>query len=275
MIRSIWVLIAGTAMTGFLASCVVASGWFGRRARGECACEYLPRLWSRLLLRCAGVRIDVSGADRVDWSRPAVIVANHQSWFDVFAILTVVPGKLRFVAKQELGQIPIFGRAWRGCGHISLDRSNRRQAIASLNRAGEKIHEESLIVTMFPEGTRSPDGRLYPFKKGAFVLAIGTGVPIVPMGISGSSTVMPKGSCLVRTGEIRIRVGRPIDVAGRRPGDRDALVDESRRAVAALAGAALADSRPAPGGGAGRRAGQGNQEGDGRHDPREPREGGR
>ncbi len=256
MIRSIWVFVASAAMTAFFASCVVVGGWLplvGSATR----CDCIPRLWVRLVLRCAGVRLDVSGAEAVDWSKPAVVVANHQSWFDVFALIAALPGRVRFVAKQELGRIPIFGRAWRGCGHIGLDRSDRRQAIESLNRAGEKMHEESLAVTMFPEGTRSLDGRLYPFKKGAFVLAIRAGVPIVPVGMSGSGAVMPKGSFRVRSGEIRIRVGSPIEVAGREHADRDALAGESRRAVAALADAALAERRPGRGPGPGESGGGG------------------
>ena len=258
MIRSVWVVVASAAITGFFASIVVVGGWLplvGSATR----CDCIPRIWVRLVLRCAGVRLDLSGAEAVDWSRPAVVVVNHQSWFDVFALIAALPGRVRFVAKQELGRIPIFGRAWRGCGHIALDRGDRRQAIESLNRAGEKMHEESLAVTMFPEGTRSPDGRLYPFKKGAFVLAIRAGVPIVPIGMSGSGAVMPKGSFRVRSGEIRIRVGSPIEVAGRGHAERDALSAECRRAVAALAGAVLAERRPAPPGGgeAGARGGGG------------------
>lgn len=243
MIRSAWVLLAGAAMTAYFATLVVIGVWIGGRL-SEQVCERCPRRWSRLLLRCAGVRLRVSGIDAVDWSKPAILVANHQSWFDIFALLVAVPGKLRFVAKEELGRIPIFGRAWRGCDHLPIDRSDRRRAIASLNRAGEKLREESLIVTMFPEGTRSPDGRLYSFKKGAFVLAIRTGVAVLPVGISGSGAVMPKGSFRVRSGEIRVRVGRPIEVAGLGHVSRDALAEESRRAVAALAGAAMAGRGP-------------------------------
>ena len=243
MIRSAWVLLAGAVMTAYFATLVVIGGWIGGQVRKH-ACERCPRRWSRLVLRCAGVRLRVSGVDAVDWSRPAILVANHQSWFDVFALLVAVPGKLRFVAKEELGRIPIFGRAWRGCDHMPIDRSDRRRAIASLNQTGEKLREESLIVTMFPEGTRSLDGRLYSFKKGAFVLAIRTGVAILPVGISGSGAVMPKGSFRVRSGEIHIRVGRPIEAGGLGHANRDALAAESRRAVAALAGAAMAGREP-------------------------------
>lgn len=239
MIRSAWVLLAGAAMTAYFATLVVIGGWIGGRVSAY-VCERCPRRWSRLVLKCAGVRLRVSGINAVDWSKPAILVANHQSWFDVFVLLVAVPGKLRFVAKEELGRIPIFGRAWRGCDHVPIDRSDRRRAIASLNRAGEKLREESLIVTMFPEGTRSPDGRLYSFKKGAFVLAIRTGVAILPVGISGSGAVMPKGSFQVRSGEIRVRVGRPIEAGGLDQVNRDALAEESRHAVAALAGVAMA-----------------------------------
>ena len=233
MIRSIWVLVAGAVLTGFFSTCVVLNGLF-RRPNRACWCDRLSRRWTRLVLKTAGVRVKVFDADRVDWSQPAVVVANHQSWFDVFTLAAYLPGRVRFVAKEELSRIPVFGRAWRICGHISIDRSDRRRAIESLDRAAERVREESLTMTLFPEGTRSPDGRLYAFKKGAFILAIKTRVPVVPVGISGSREIMPKGSFRVRGGEVRIRVGEPIEVGAGDHRDMDRLRELSRRAVAAL-----------------------------------------
>jgi 1-acyl-sn-glycerol-3-phosphate acyltransferase len=196
-------------------------------------------------LRVAGVELAVEGAERVDWKKASVVVANHQSWFDVFVLVAALPGRVRFVAKKELARIPIFGRAWRMCGHISIDRDDRRSAIESLDRAGERVRAESLTMTLFPEGTRSPDGRLQDFKKGAFVLALKTGLPIVPVGITGTRDIMPKGSFRVRPGRVRVRVGDPISPI-LVPGDgRDELRAQSRAAVALLIGRPK-DAGPTP-----------------------------
>ncbi len=212
-----------------------------RRARKgaadtECLCERLARRWSRAILRMSGVQVRVVGAERISDDEPFVVASNHQSWFDVFALVAHFPGRARFVAKQELEGIPIFGRAWRVCGHISIDRSDRNRAIASLQEAGGRIWDEDKVIIMFPEGTRSRDGGLKPFKKGAFILAIQAGVPILPVAVVGSRAVMPKGSWRIRPGEIEIRVGTPIPVAGLAHDDRDRLRVEAWRAVAALKG---------------------------------------
>jgi 1-acyl-sn-glycerol-3-phosphate acyltransferase len=233
VIRSIWVLCVGLVLTPLFASWVVLSSW-KRSPRTTCVCDKMARLWSRLLLKHGGIRVQLKGAEGVDWSQPAIVVANHQSWFDVFALLATLPGRARFVAKEELAKIPIFGRAWRVCDHISVDRSDRRRAIESLDRAAERVRSESLTMILFPEGTRSPDGRLHAFKKGAFVLALKTGVPIIPVGISGSRDVMPKGSFRVRSGEIRIRVGAPIEPGEMGHEGRGELLKRSRAAVLEL-----------------------------------------
>ncbi|MEX1258621.1 MAG: lysophospholipid acyltransferase family protein [Gemmatimonadota bacterium] len=238
MIRTAWVLFAGLVTTAYCASVVTFSARF-RKARLPCVCEGMPRAWARAVLRLAGVKVRLLGDERMDWDRPLVVVANHQSWFDVFALAAYLPTKARFVAKQELGRIPIFGKAWKACGHISVDRSDRKQAVESLQHAGRRVRDEKLVMILFPEGTRSPDGRLQPFKKGAFVLAIETGVPLVPLGITGSREVMAKGSFRIHPGEITIRVGEPIGVEGLGHENRDELLKRSRAAVAALIGQSL------------------------------------
>lgn len=231
MIRSIVVIFSSAVLTAFC-----ASGAYIQGRRSRCGCDRVTRRWARLVLRLAGVRVRIEGLERVDWSEPMVIVANHQSWFDVFALVAFLPGRTRFVAKKELGRIPIFGPAWKACGHVSLDREDLTSAVQSLERAGKRVRDEKLNLVLFPEGTRSPDGRLQAFKKGAFVLAIHTEVPILPLGLAGSRAVMPKGSFRIRPGEIRIRVGEPIPVEGLSHRDRDRLLSTSRAAVAKLMG---------------------------------------
>lgn len=222
---------------------VPATLWYGARIllearKGESAdhelLDDLPRRWARLLLRAAGVQVIMENLDVIDPERPQILVANHTSWFDVLALTAFFPGPYRFVAKEELASIPVFGPAWQACGHIAIDRQDRRRAIASLGVARRRLEEDRPTVIMFPEGTRSATGELRPFKKGAFVLAIETGVEVVPAGIVGSREVMKKGSLAIRPGTIRIRFGTPISVAGRTVSDRNQLTTESRDAVASL-----------------------------------------
>ncbi|NIV58858.1 MAG: 1-acylglycerol-3-phosphate O-acyltransferase [Actinobacteria bacterium] len=171
--------------------------------------------------------------ENIEPDTPQILVGNHQSWFDVPAVAANLPKSYHFVAKKELERVFIFGRAWKAAGHISIDRSDRESAIRSLEQAGRQLREEGTAVVIFAEGTRSPDDRLQPFKKGAFMLALHTGVPIVPFGVAGSRRVLPKGSWRVRRGPIIVRFGRPIPTEGLDPEDRDALIervhDEVRR----------------------------------------------
>lgn len=210
--------------------------WAARRG-GEparCACETLPRAWARTLLWAAGVEVVMENAEVIDPERPQILVANHVSWYDVLALTAHIPGAFRFVAKKELETIPFFGPSWLACGHISIDRQDRSAAIRSLARAREELERSHPTVILFPEGTRSPDGRLLPFKKGAFVLAVQTGVEVVPAAIMGSREVMPKGSFRIRSGRVRIRFGQPIPVEGLGMEDRGALTDRAREAVEGL-----------------------------------------
>jgi 1-acyl-sn-glycerol-3-phosphate acyltransferase len=233
VIRTVWVLLAGVVST-LVFSIAVWLPVVVRHPRAPEGCERLGRRWARSLLWLAGVRVRFEGPERAEWPDRAVIVANHQSWFDVFALATELPVTYRFVAKEELSRIPIFAQAWKGCGHISLPRSDSGRAIQSLNQAGRQVRDGKSAIVLFPEGTRSPDGRLRKFKKGAFVLAINNGVPVIPVAISGSRAVMPKGSFRIRPGEIRIRVGDPIPTEGLKPRDRDDLLRRSRAVVASL-----------------------------------------
>lgn len=202
-----------------------------------CRCNELPRKWARVILKAAGARVEVENSERIDPDRAQILVANHVSYFDVLALLGCMPGRYRFVAKKELADVPIFGPAWRACGHISIDRQNVDSAIRSLELARRRLEEERPTVVMFPEGTRSPTGELRTFKKGAFVLAIQTGAEVVPAGLLGTREIMRKGSWRIRTGRtIRVRFGEPLSVKGLTMEDRDALTRRAHDAVAELLG---------------------------------------
>lgn len=235
MIRSLWVYIWGTIATIWVGGGVVIHGMLKTRALPR-VCAAAPRRWSGAILWAAGTRVELEGAERLRHDGPQVLVANHESFFDVFTLAVHLPVEYRFVAKEELGRIPIFGRAWRTCGHVSIKRDDRSAAVGSLDEAGRRIRDENLTIIMFPEGTRSSTGRLARFKKGAFVLALQMGVPVVPVAITGSRHVLPKSGWPVRRGTIRIRIGDPIPVEGLEMADRDRLVQQAWNEIARMKG---------------------------------------
>ena len=222
---------------------VPATIWYGvrmvwavsrKRSNAACVCDEAPRKWSSLLLRWSGVDVVFENEDAIDPDRPQVLVANHTSWFDVLALAAHLPGRYVFVAKKELQRIPFFGPAVHACGHVFIDRQDRSKAVESLASTHRSLEEQSPTIIMFPEGTRSATGELQPFKKGAFVLAIQTGVEVVPAAISGSREIMRKGSMLIHTGTVRIRFGEPISVAGYDLERRNELTRQAREALVAL-----------------------------------------
>ena len=233
MLRLFLVAVAIIPATVWHGARVLWHAWRGAPVSSPVYDE-APRRWSRLILALSGVRIELENAEAIDPTRPQILVANHTSWYDVLALAGHLPGRFVFVAKRELESVPIFGRAAAACGQIFIDRQDRAAAIESLDRARRSLEETRPTVIMFPEGTRSPDGRLRAFKKGAFVLAIQAGVEVVPAAISGSHEVMRKGSLLIRPGTITVRFGEPIDVSGFAVDDRNELTERAWQALAAL-----------------------------------------
>jgi len=233
VIRTLFVLGTGVILTFALSAWVRFSGLV-RAPWAHDHCSRASSFWGRSMVRLAGVQVVMEGATREKLDRPLVVVANHQSWFDVFVLAGFLPGRARFVAKEELRRIPIFGAAWETCGHVRVNRGDRAEAVRSLNEAGARIRNERLNVILFPEGTRSADGHLLPFKKGAFVLALQTQVPILPVGISGSRAIMGKDSFRIRPGVITVRLGEPISVEGLSTAARDDVLNRARREILEL-----------------------------------------
>ena len=182
----------------------------------------------------AGVRVELEGAEHLSPHEAQVLVANHQSWFDVWVLCGHLPKRFLFVAKKELETVPFFGKAWQRCGHISIDRGDHGAAVVSLERAAAEIARDDLAIVVFPEGTRSSDGRLQRFKKGAFVIAIQAGAPVVPLGLRGTGAIMPKGSKRIRSGTVRVKIGEPLSVSDLTHQNRDALTRRAREAVGRL-----------------------------------------
>ena len=157
MIRTFWVFAVGGLATLYHAGTVVLRTYLWRR-KLRCACDRAARRWAQAILWAARVRVRLEGTEHLRADRPQIIVSNHQSWFDVFALAAQLPVRYRFVAKKELEEIPVFGKAWTSCGHVSVDRGNREAAIEALDQAWREVHEDRLTMILFPEGTRSPDG---------------------------------------------------------------------------------------------------------------------
>jgi 1-acyl-sn-glycerol-3-phosphate acyltransferase len=231
LIRTVWVALNGILATVPLSLTVIVAGLLGIRGS---IYDDMARLWSRWILWASGTRVRIHGFQNVHEERPQIIASNHQSWYDVFAIAANLPGAFKFVAKKELGRIPFFGWGWRAAGHISIDRSNTQAAIRSLEKAEEAMRRQHAKVVIFPEGTRSPSGDLLPFKKGAFMLALHSGVEIVPAGVSGGRTILRKGDWRIHKGEITLRFGEPIPSAQYNVDTRDQLVTRVRAVVAQL-----------------------------------------
>lgn len=189
----------------------------------------ITHYWGTLLIRCLGIDFKVEGLENLDLSRPYVFAANHQSAFDIFALLAALP-KVKFLAKKELFRIPLFGPALARAGSLPIDRSNRQASLKSLDRAAQVVREGSSIV-IFPEGTRSETGELLPFKKGGFVLAIKSGQPIVPVSLSGTGAVLGRGIGRVHPNPIKAVFGRPIPTDTVKNVNKDQLMAQLREAI--------------------------------------------
>ena len=157
-------------------------------------------------------------------------MANHQGSYDIFALLGQLPFQFKWLAKKEVFSIPILGWAMAAAGYISIDRDGTRETVEAMNKAALKIREGASVV-IFPEGTRSADGSIQPFKKGGFTLAVKSKVPIVPIAIAGSREILPKDRLRISPGDIRIRIGRPIETVHCSTKDRQALMEEVREAI--------------------------------------------
>ncbi|MGB4267859.1 MAG: lysophospholipid acyltransferase family protein [Spirochaetota bacterium] len=193
--------------------------------------HYIGVFWSRLNLFLSGVRVRVHNREYIQKGQPYIVMMNHQSHFDVWAAIGYIPLQLRWVMKMELRKIPIFGLGCERMGHIYIDRSDSQQARESLKAAGEKIRNGASVV-FFPEGTRSPDGKLLPFKKGGFVIAIESRVPILPITGIGSRAILPKGSMAIRPGTIDLFIHQPIEVTSYTQENKEELIRKVRSVIA-------------------------------------------
>lgn len=193
---------------------------------------WIERVWARTLLTLAGVRVETVFETPLG-DEPVIFACNHQSNFDIMALFVGLGRPFRFIAKASVFRYPFLGWHISAAGYIKVDRGDRAQAIESLRRAGERIRSGT-NVCVFPEGTRTKDGTVLPFKKGPFVMALEAGVPIVPVSIEGALDVNPKRTWYVCPNTIRIAVGAPIPTASLSDKHRDLLIRRVRESVIRL-----------------------------------------
>lgn len=190
------------------------------------------RVWVRWVLGTCGVEVDAEGLGNLVPGQPYVVMANHQSLFDIAAIAFTLPLSWRFVAKRELARVPFFGWGMVAAGHIVVDRQNNAASVSSLKRAVQRIRD-GITVVIFPEGTRSPTGELRRFKSGGFHLAVQAQVPILPCTVSGSRRITPSRSLRVERGRILVRYGEPIPTENLDPDHLEPLKERVAAAIRA------------------------------------------
>jgi 1-acyl-sn-glycerol-3-phosphate acyltransferase len=190
------------------------------------------RAWARMILRGTGVRVRVLHPDRFA-AQGAVIAANHESFYDILVLFHIVPMHIGFLAKRNLFRIPILGWSMHAAGFVPVDRGEHRRGTATIDTALKRLGRGASLI-VFPEETRTRTGELLPFKAGAALLAIRSGLPLQPIGIAGTFEVLRRGGFTVTPSDVVVAVGEPISVEGRTIRDRGALTDRLRERVSAL-----------------------------------------
>lgn len=171
----------------------------------------MAKIWSRLILAIFNIKVRIKGLENISKKQNYIYISNHASAMDIPALIHGIPDQIRFLAKQELGKIPFWGWLLKYGGYILIDRKNPKRAIKSIQRAIEKI-KSGVSVLVFAEGTRSVDGKLLPFKRGGFMLAIKSKTPVIPVTILGSHKIMKKHKLEINPGTIEILLDKPIQV---------------------------------------------------------------
>ena len=220
---AIFVYTVGFGLTAILLMFITRRGW---------PADVLGRVWCRWILKVCGIRVDVEGLENLDPQRSYVIISNHLSNFDIWTTLAVLPTTIRFVAKKELLRFPIFGQALALSDHIVIDRSKPDQAIQRINARVSGQIDQGFCILFYAEGTRSRDGKILPFKKGGVTLAMRTGLPIIPLSVSGTRKFLPRSRAIIRPGgRVKLVLDKPIETAGIPFEQREALNDRVRSVI--------------------------------------------
>ena len=227
MIRTAIIILYVLPATAVLSMIAIIVAFFSRTGNPV---HIIARMWSKSILFVSGIKVDVKGLANIDLGKSYIYMANHRSNFDIPVLLGCLPIQFRWLAKAELFKIPIFGRAMSGAGYVKIDRSNRVSAIRSIDEVAAKM-KNGVSVMIFPEGTRSQDGHLKSFKKGGFVMAVDTGVPIVPIILRGTRSIMAKGSWRIKPDKVALFIEKPIDTSGFTRDNKEDLIKKVRGVI--------------------------------------------
>ena len=227
MIRTLLLFLWTVLVTGFFSVVVILISFISRNSD---AIHEVVRIWAKCILVASGVKVTVIGLPNIDPAGSYIYMSNHLSNFDIPILMSYLPVQFRWLAKAELFRIPLFGNAMKRAGYISIDRSYRKSAIQSLNKAANIIRN-GVSVVIFPEGTRSQDNNIQPFKKGGFFLALDSGVRIVPIIIHGTWSIMQKKQFLVKPGNVVLEITSPIESSDYTRQTKDDLMEKIRNVI--------------------------------------------
>ena len=227
MIRSTFIILWIIILTFLLSLAVICISFFSQTGNIP---HLIGRWWGKSILRVSGIKVKTRGLENLAPDKPFVFMCNHQSNFDILVLFSALPAQFRWIAKAELFKIPFFGQAMRGAGYISIERKNRKKAIQSLKQAAERIRS-GVSVMIFPEGTRSLDGNIGEFKKGGFILAYDAGVPIVPIVLNGTWSIMSKDSLRIKSGNVTFSVLPAVNVVDYSKSDKMKLIEDVREKI--------------------------------------------
>ena len=227
MIRTAFILLWVGLTTAFFGVIAIVISFFTRTGNPV---HIIARIWAQSILMVSRVHVSVKGLSNIEPGKSYIYMANHQSNFDIPVLLGYLPVQFRWLAKAELFKIPVFGRAMLGAGYVKIDRFNQESAFESINEVARKM-KDGVSVMIFPEGTRSKDGSIRPFKKGGFVMAVDSGVPIVPVVIRGTWPIMAKSSLRINRGEVEMALAKPIDTIGYSRETKEDLMERVRTAI--------------------------------------------
>ncbi len=199
---------------------------------GEKKWGYYPgRVLGRIMCFLALTRIKINGNENINPDKSYIFVANHQSMFDIFLIYGYLNAKFKWIMKQEIRKTPLLGKACESMGHIFVDRSSPMRAQKSLEEAKDRLLQGSNSVFLFPEGTRSANGKIGRFKRGAFTIARDLHLPIIPVTISGAYNVLPKNGWYITPGKITMTIHQPIDTTNLSDDNLNEMIDQVKNTI--------------------------------------------
>jgi len=191
----------------------------------------LEKMWAQWVIWSTGIQYDVTGLENLEQENKYIFMSNHESALDILLGVACIPYKIVFLAKKELFRIPVFGWAMQAAGMIKIDRQNPERARKSVDEAVHRLIHSSFSTLIYPEGTRSETGDLLPFKKGGFILAIRSQLPIVPVTIIGAGDVLSKGSFTINQGQIKVIISKPIPTRNLEVNNKEELIESCRNAI--------------------------------------------